>query len=66
LFAHHIEGKGKDFFRTVCEQNLEGIVAKKKNAAYSKVGWLKIKNPNYTQSQGRKELFESYRNSRHT
>jgi bifunctional non-homologous end joining protein LigD len=60
LFANHIEQRGKDFFRVVCEQGLEGIVAKKKNSVYSKSGWLKIKNPNYALDDGRKELFESF------
>jgi ATP-dependent DNA ligase len=51
-----------DFFRTVCEQNLEGIVAKRKDSVYSSAGyWLKIKNPLYTQAEGRRELFESMR-----
>jgi bifunctional non-homologous end joining protein LigD len=60
LFAQHIEQRGEMFFRAVCEQGLEGIVAKKKNSIYSKSGWLKIKNPNYALDDGRKELFESF------
>ncbi|MFY9528392.1 MAG: hypothetical protein WBC04_03295 [Candidatus Acidiferrales bacterium] len=62
LYADHIEGHGIDFFRTVCEQNLEGIVAKRKGSVYSSAGyWLKIKNPLYTQAEGRRELFEAMR-----
>ena len=64
LFANHVEGRGKDLFEAICEQNLEGIVAKRKNGTYRKAGWLKIKNPNYTQGEGRKELFEKYRTKR--
>ena len=64
LFASHVEGRGKDLFQAVCEQNLEGIVAKRKIGTYRKAGWLKIKNPNYTQGEGRQELFERYRSKR--
>jgi hypothetical protein len=42
--------------------NLEGVVAKKKSGTYTTVsGWLKIKNPNYTQSERRFELFDSFK-----
>ena len=58
VYATHVEGRGEDLYQAVCEQNLEGIVAKRKNGTHRKAGWLKIKNPNYTQAQGRKELFE--------
>jgi bifunctional non-homologous end joining protein LigD len=61
LYANHVEDRGKDLFQAVCEQNLEGIVAKRKNGTYRKAGWLKIKNPNYAQGEGRQELFDKYR-----
>jgi bifunctional non-homologous end joining protein LigD len=64
LFASHVEGRGKDLFRAVCEQNLEGIVAKRKSGTYRKAGWLKIKNRHYTEAQGRRELFDSQRTKR--
>jgi ATP-dependent DNA ligase len=36
----------------------EGIVAKRKDGAYSaSIPWLKIKNPSYSQAGGRGELF---------
>jgi bifunctional non-homologous end joining protein LigD len=58
----YIEGHGIDLFNAVCKRNLEGIVAKKKDGTYSTVsGWLKIKNPNYTQSERRHELFDSFK-----
>jgi ATP-dependent DNA ligase len=49
-----------EFFRKVCELDLEGIVAKRKNGPLSRGGtpWLKIRNPKYTQKEGRQELFE--------
>jgi bifunctional non-homologous end joining protein LigD len=60
LYAQHIEGSGAAFFEEICQRNLEGIVAKPKNGAYKSNGrgWLKIKNPNYSQAEGRHELFK--------
>jgi ATP-dependent DNA ligase len=48
-------------FWEVCERNLEGIVAKRRMSVYAEHGWLKIKNPNYSQSDGRREMFEAFR-----
>jgi hypothetical protein len=65
ICGKYAEGRGIDLFKEVCERNLEGIVAKRKTGTYSTVsGWLKIKNPNYTQSQQRQELFESFKANR--
>jgi bifunctional non-homologous end joining protein LigD len=62
ICGKYIEGRGIDLFNAVCKRNLEGIVAKKKNGTYATVsGWLKIKNPNYRQSERRHELFESFK-----
>jgi len=52
LYAEHIEGYGVDFFRLACKQDLEGIVAKAKHAAYGEK-WFKIRNPAYSQYDGR-------------
>jgi bifunctional non-homologous end joining protein LigD len=60
LYASHIERNGLEFFRLTCEQDLEGIVAKLKHGRYGK-GWFKIRNPKYSQREGRRELFESQR-----
>lgn len=58
----YVEGRGVELFREVCQRNLEGVVAKRKAGTYSTVsGWLKIKNPNCTQSERRHELFESFK-----
>ena len=57
LYASHIDRNGVDFFRLACEQDLEGIVAKLKGGAYGE-GWYKIRNPHYSQYEGRRELFE--------
>ena len=49
-------------FEEACRLDLEGIVAKPKSAIYladvKKPAWIKIKNPAYTQKEGRQELFE--------
>jgi ATP-dependent DNA ligase len=59
ICGKYVEGRRIDLFTEVCQRNLEGIVAKRKSGTYSTIsGWLKIKNPNYTQSEQRHELFE--------
>jgi len=58
----YVEGRGVDLFNEVVRRNLEGVVAKRKNGIYTTVsGWLKVKNPQYTQSERRYELFESFK-----
>jgi len=57
LLAHHIESFGCEFFNRVCQQDLEGIVAKRRNGAYG-MDWFKIRNPNYSRYEGRHDLFE--------
>ncbi len=51
ICAQHVERDGKLLF-------LEGIVAKRKHGIYksNSIGWLKIKNPKYSQPEGRHEL----------
>jgi bifunctional non-homologous end joining protein LigD len=62
ICGKYVEERGVDLFNEVCQRNLEGVVAKRKTGTYSTVsGWLKIKNPNYTQSEQRHELFESFK-----
>jgi bifunctional non-homologous end joining protein LigD len=60
LYARHIERDGKAFYGLACEQDLEGVVAKLKHGAYGE-GWFKIRNPLYSQYEGRRELFEKKR-----
>lgn len=57
LYADHIERHGVEFFHLACERDLEGIVAKLRLGAYGE-GWFKIRNPRYSQYEGRRELFE--------
>jgi bifunctional non-homologous end joining protein LigD len=63
LYVSHICGSGVDLFREVCRRDLEGIVAKHKNGLYASEPdtWIKIKNPNYSQTVGRHERFEQRR-----
>jgi ATP-dependent DNA ligase len=53
-------GCGKSLFDAICEFDLEGIVAKRLNDPCEPecTKWWKILNPNYSQKEGRAELFE--------
>jgi bifunctional non-homologous end joining protein LigD len=61
LYLDGIAKRGMDLYRVACERDLEGIVAKWASGAYQCDGrgtsWLKIKNPEYSQMEGRHELF---------
>jgi bifunctional non-homologous end joining protein LigD len=65
LYLDHLRERGGDLFRAACERDLEGIVAKWASGTYRTDGratsWLKIKNPEYSQGEGRHELFERRR-----
>ena len=60
IYAQHIEGQGVGFFQEICRRNLEGIVCKRKGGIYKSngTGWLKVKNPKYSQAEGRGDLFK--------
>ena len=60
LYAQHIEENGKLLFQETVERNLEGIVAKRRIGVYAEHGWLKIKNPKYTQVEGRQDMFQAF------
>ena len=56
------EEEGRELFEAACGLDLEGIVAKRKADPYDPdTAWYKIKNPTYTQADGRRELFERHR-----
>jgi bifunctional non-homologous end joining protein LigD len=56
------EEHGFELFEATCRLDLEGIVAKRKMDPYLvRTPWYKIKNPTYTQAEGRRELFERRR-----
>ena len=51
----HIEDHGSELYERVCELDLEGIVAKRKNSLYLATekpsrNWIKIKNAGYSQA----------------
>ena len=54
-------------FQRVCELDLEGVVAKQKFGPYvtdrEQSTWYKILNREYSQIQGREELFDRERDS---
>jgi ATP-dependent DNA ligase len=63
--ALSVTGTGHKLFELMRAHDLEGIVAKRLKDAYGpRVRWLKIKNPGYSQNEGRHELFDSTRRAR--
>jgi len=62
-YHSHVERHGKALYQLTCERDLEGIVAKHRNGIYDtrRPAWIKIKNPDYSQKEGRVELFEELR-----
>jgi bifunctional non-homologous end joining protein LigD len=68
LHLDHIVERGGALFDLARERDLEGIVAKWAHGTYQSDGtgtsWLKIKNENYTQARGRREMFEARRDRR--
>jgi bifunctional non-homologous end joining protein LigD len=47
-------GRGCELFELICANDLEGIVAKRLADRYdTRTRWLKIKNPDYSQKEGR-------------
>ncbi|MGB7437168.1 MAG: RNA ligase family protein [Candidatus Acidiferrum sp.] len=58
IYAQHVEGHGKLLFEEICNNDLEGIVAKWKHGVYksNSIGWLKIRNPKYSQAEGRRDF----------
>ena len=63
LYLEHLDGDGARFFELVYEQDLEGIICKPKTSPYP-VNWIKVKNPNYSQAEGRREWFDRMRSER--
>jgi bifunctional non-homologous end joining protein LigD len=60
--ALSVTGTGYKLFELMCAHDLEGIVAKRLKDPYGpRVRWLKIKNPGYSQNEGRRELFNRAR-----
>jgi bifunctional non-homologous end joining protein LigD len=60
--ALSVVGRGCELFELMRTHDLEGIVAKRLNDPYgTRVRWLKIKNPDYSQKEGRGDLFNAPR-----
>ena len=68
LYVDDVRRRGTELFRAACARDLEGIVAKWRDGRYETDGvstsWLKIKNPQYSQMVGRREVFEARRDRR--
>jgi bifunctional non-homologous end joining protein LigD len=65
ICGKYVEGRGVDLFNEVGRRNLEGVVAKRKTGMYATIsGWLKIKNPNYTQLERSTSFLEHLKRSR--
>ena len=62
FYVDHIERQGWAMFEHVCRLDLEGIVAKPKGTVYvaesKQPPPIKIKNPDYSQNEGRQDLFD--------
>ena len=65
LYLDQLPERGVDLFRAACERDLEGVVGRWSHGSYQNDGrrtsWLKIKNPEYSQAEGRHELFAARR-----
>jgi ATP dependent DNA ligase domain len=63
LYLNHVETNGRLLFDKIIAMDLEGTVAKRKDSPYTITEkpsrfWIKVKNPRYSQLEGREELFE--------
>jgi bifunctional non-homologous end joining protein LigD len=61
-YADYVAGKGTALYDMAIKNDLEGIVAKPRDSRYgSGTVWYKIDAPHYSQVNGRKNSFESFR-----
>jgi bifunctional non-homologous end joining protein LigD len=62
FYVDHVEAAGKAMFAEICARDMEGIVCKPAISPYRPIAgkspWIKVKNPHYSQAEGRKELFD--------
>jgi bifunctional non-homologous end joining protein LigD len=63
FYVEHVTGKGKQLFKTVRDNDMEGIVAKSADSRYApgETTWFKIPNARYSQKEGRADLFNDFR-----
>jgi bifunctional non-homologous end joining protein LigD len=60
--ALSVQGRGRELLELMQAHDLEGIVAKRLADPYQpRTSWFKIKNANYTQKEGRGDLFNKPR-----
>jgi hypothetical protein len=68
LYVNDLPPRGSALFNAACNRDLEGIVGKWRDGRYETDGvstsWVKIKNPQYSQMAGRREVFEARRDRR--
>jgi bifunctional non-homologous end joining protein LigD len=61
IYIDHVMEHGRTLFQLACREDLEGIVAKRADHPYPSANkkplWIKIKNPAYSQKDGRGEWF---------
>jgi bifunctional non-homologous end joining protein LigD len=62
LYVDHARGSGTQLYQLACQLDLEGIVCKRALSPYEERAndphWIKIKNPSYSQKEGRGDLFK--------
>ena len=64
LYLAHVENDGRLLFEQIVKMDLEGTVCKRKSSPpyrateKSSPHWVKVKNPRYSQLEGREELFQ--------
>jgi bifunctional non-homologous end joining protein LigD len=62
LYVDHSRGNGTALYSLACQLDLEGIVAKRADSTYEDNPngrkWIKIKNPAYSQKEGRGDLLK--------
>jgi ATP-dependent DNA ligase len=67
ILYHDHDGRGVALFDAVRGKDLEGVVAKWKHGRYHTDGqttcWLKIRNPEYSQIEGRRDVFAPRRSA---
>jgi bifunctional non-homologous end joining protein LigD len=62
VYLDHVENEGRLLFEQIVRMDLEGMVCKRKTSPYRATEkpspyWIKVKNPGYSQAEGREELF---------
>jgi bifunctional non-homologous end joining protein LigD len=67
-FVDHVRGRGREFFAAAAARDTEGVVGKWAGGPYhtdgAETSWVKVKNPAYTQAEGRHEFFDDRSASR--